>query len=1641
MKKIYLLLVSLVMAGTVNSQIPQKFSYQAVIRDADGKILSDKSITLRLSFLDSQTDITPFYTEDHSTTSNSQGIINIEAGGGTNLSGSFSAIDWSGGNVWIKVELDADNLGTFIVMGTTQLLSVPFALYAADGNQGSQGIGIQSVTLNSDSTLTIMLTDLTSYTTPIRIIGRDGKNGEQGIQGETGSAGTNGISVTWLGIYPLAPESPSINDAYHNSADSISYIWDGSSWQILAQKGAKGDTGLTGSQGEQGPAGTNGISVTWLGTYPLAPGSPSINDAYHNSADSISYIWNGSSWQILAQKGAKGDTGLTGSQGEQGSAGTNGISVTWLGTYPSAPGSPSMNGAYYNSTDSISYIWNGSAWQIITQKGAKGSKGDRGLTGLQGEQGPAGTNGISVTWLGTYPSAPGSPSINDAYHNSTDSISYIWNGSLWKIIAQKGRVGPRGEQGIQGEQGEQGIQGNQGPQGPQGVAGMGLTLRGEWDAASIYVEGDYVFDTASVGTTNSMWICQADVGPSMSNPRDDLTHWVEFEAPEGPQGPQGPQGLQGLQGIQGQQGPQGEQGLQGEQGPEGPLVPGENGQTLRHNGTSWEASNLLFSDKTNSRIGINTGIPAQTLDINGTTHLGGYLYDFGNSSGTAGQILTSSSGGVLWQSPSSLSMVNGTGTTGQMALWSGTNSLQSLSNVTWASSLQVLSPVTAGTDDPIFEVRNKDGLVVFGVYQEGVRVYVDTASNTTKGAKGGFAVGGLTNQTKVTPNLEFFRITPDSARIYVRESNSKGAKGGFAVGGLTNQTKSYITQDLLFIAPDSARIYVDTSATKGAKGGFAVGGLTNQTKGSSNFMMLTPENYFIGHQSGSNILNGLYNSFLGFQAGMSNTDGGYNSFIGYKSGLSNTTGEQNVFLGNETGYNNTEGKGNVFVGNSAGFSNSYGRTNVFIGLSSGYENETGRNNVFIGSNSGYLNVSGEDNTFIGNLAGYSNTASYNSFIGYRAGRLNSIGEKNSFFGFNAGYNNASGSNNVFIGNSSGYSNQVGAYNTILGYMAGYTNDTSFNSFIGYQAGYSNYKGTFNTFLGYNTGYSNTSGSSNVFIGYESGFTNTTGTNNIYIGRNAGYSSNGDNNISIGYDAGKVATGNDNIFIGLRTGTAMTSGGYNLLIGTDAGAKFTSQSYNVMLGTGAGYNITSGSYNSFVGINAGNKITYSSNNTFIGTNAGAMLESGSGNTIVGIDAGRSGAWDPGVYYGYSTSQNTMVGNKAGRGLDEGNGNTFIGYEAGNDLTNGSGNVFIGNQAGKNETGSYKLYIANTNTPTPLIFGDFLTGLLGFGTNTPAYKLDIVGDVNITGTYRVNGVPVSGGSTQWTTSGSDIYYNAGNVGIGTSSPISTLNVQASVLNQYGHLIVNRTNSGGLGGTITIRNAASGISGNAAALSFEIDGSTAFETSGAKAGNAEIRATIDGGSGATNLQIANWSGSSHNTGIVLASSGKVGIGQSLPTQMLDVNGNANISGSVNASSFTASTFTGNLIGDVAGNVSGNVTGNLSGNVNGFSMGKVFLTGDGSILTTSTSFELTWVQGDKLAYLTNNNKDLLKCFYWYQSQAGTVTTGNSGELNAPDSISIFIDDAQGCELNIGDTDGNSICTVWLQNTKGILIGHYTLY
>mgnify|MGYP003330359818 FL=1 len=139
MKKLITTLIIILIAAIGFSQAPQKFTYQSVVRSADGTVLRSSNIGLQISILKNSAIGQPVYSETHSATSNSNGLVTVVIGDG--VSGeNISDIDWSTGQYYIKVEVDPSGGIGYSIEQTAQLLSVPYALYA--GNSSSSSIDL-----------------------------------------------------------------------------------------------------------------------------------------------------------------------------------------------------------------------------------------------------------------------------------------------------------------------------------------------------------------------------------------------------------------------------------------------------------------------------------------------------------------------------------------------------------------------------------------------------------------------------------------------------------------------------------------------------------------------------------------------------------------------------------------------------------------------------------------------------------------------------------------------------------------------------------------------------------------------------------------------------------------------------------------------------------------------------------------------------------------------------------------------------------------------------------------------------------------------------------------------------------------------------------------------------------------------------------------------------------------------------------------------------------------------------------------------------------------------------------------------------------------------------------------------------------
>ena len=149
MKKLFILCIAVLATATLWAQSPQQISYQTVIRNAEGKLVENKAIGLRISILKITEVSTIIYAETHTPTTNSNGLVSLAFGNGADNTGDFSNINWANGPYSIKTEVDPEGGTSYTINGTTQLASVPYALHAktaANGLSTDQAVAITANT-------------------------------------------------------------------------------------------------------------------------------------------------------------------------------------------------------------------------------------------------------------------------------------------------------------------------------------------------------------------------------------------------------------------------------------------------------------------------------------------------------------------------------------------------------------------------------------------------------------------------------------------------------------------------------------------------------------------------------------------------------------------------------------------------------------------------------------------------------------------------------------------------------------------------------------------------------------------------------------------------------------------------------------------------------------------------------------------------------------------------------------------------------------------------------------------------------------------------------------------------------------------------------------------------------------------------------------------------------------------------------------------------------------------------------------------------------------------------------------------------------------------------------------------------------
>jgi hypothetical protein len=674
-----------------------------------------------------------------------------------------------------------------------------------------------------------------------------------------------------------------------------------------------------------------------------------------------------------------------------------------------------------------------------------------------------------------------------------------------------------------------------------------------------------------------MWIVHTnEVYSSSTPPYQDTDHWVEFQAPQGEQGPQGP---------------------------EGPLVAGTEGQTLRHDGTTWVASSLLYNNGTS--VGIGTTSPAPyKLNVNGggvlindgaglsgSLKLSGHSYigsaDWGNltlsagvNSGSATMYLTTENAirltiagngnvGIGATAPQAPLHVNGNALVSGNAFVNGSISGQSASG--YGDVLFV------GNDSKLVDINVANTLAVYGMQNSAVATLrLGTGASDISGSGGNIGIG-------TTTPIEKLELGGTNSRLFLNSATSNHILfNTHGVAAPSMITRSAGTKLVLYpnvttstvdfaLGIESSTMWLSIPSVNSTNAFKFYAGTTElmRIRGDGNVGIGTTAPGYKLHTVGDIYANGGWlrvsgNAGLYFESwggGWYMADATWirtynNKNIYQNAGIMRTDGTFQV--GDNGGTFSVANGGNFAYRSNVLFANTSG--NVGIGTAT----PSGRLTIQAASTS-------TDNDI---LFSVKDKAGNNVFIVYPDAVQVIVptdtksSQRGAFVVTGRGATKAETNfvnlkkENYLIGHNVAPNITTGIRNAIMGYEAGNALTTGKN----------------NVMFGYQAGNLITTGVENVMIGFEAGKNSTTGKYNVFIGNRSGGSTSstgtdlGMNNTFVGYwSAGGNTTGYQNAFLGAWTGWFNTTGYRNTYIGAYAGSGNYTGAYNVFIGFNAGAN--------------------------------------------------------------------------------------------------------------------------------------------------------------------------------------------------------------------------------------------------------------------------------------------------------------------------------------------------------------------------------------------------------------------------------------------------------------------------------------
>ncbi|MDZ4844633.1 MAG: hypothetical protein SH857_03685, partial [Chitinophagales bacterium] len=437
------LVIFILSAVTLFGQVPQGIKYQAIARNEGGSILANQQITVRVTILDSAQGGLNVFSEIHKSGTNQFGLFNVSIGQGINPTGTFSNIPWATGNKWLQIEFDPVGGLNFQLMGISELLSVPYALYAGNGG-GSGGATISSVQFDPNSNqLTIT---------------ESGANFNTTITEETDDLSDNVLND----LADVNTAAPVINQILK---------WNGTEWAASTDETNDQNLAIINNQ----------LSITSGNSIDLTP--------FLDNTDSQVLSYNPTTHILTLQNGGTVDlTDLLNDadanplneiqdlslNGNQLSLTNSSITIT----LPSNTGN-GIDSTIDNGNGTLTFLYTDGSYFTTSDltgpqgpTGANGVDGTNGIDGIDGTQGPQGIPGLDGL------NGQDGNGIDTTIDNGNGTLTFLYSdGSTFttaNLTGPAGAQGSAGANGIDGAQGSQGIPGLDGLNGQDGQNGNGI---------------------------------------------------------------------------------------------------------------------------------------------------------------------------------------------------------------------------------------------------------------------------------------------------------------------------------------------------------------------------------------------------------------------------------------------------------------------------------------------------------------------------------------------------------------------------------------------------------------------------------------------------------------------------------------------------------------------------------------------------------------------------------------------------------------------------------------------------------------------------------------------------------------------------------------------------------------------------------------------------------------------------------------------------------------------------------------------------------------------------------------------------------------------------------------------------------------